>query len=66
MAESSSSSSVTERGTSPRKPAHQEKDEFHQSSIMALPNNPRRLPAEVSDLSHFHFLPIILNYFLTL
>ncbi len=66
MAERSSSSSVSERPTCPVKAAQQEKEESHQCSLMALPNNPRKLPAEVCDLSHFHFLPIILNYFLTI
>ena len=66
MAESSSSSSVLERPSSPRKPGQQEKDESHQCSIMALPNKPRRLTAEVCHLSRFHLLPFILKLFLTI
>ncbi len=65
MAESSSSSSVSERPTSHRKPGQQEKEESHQCSLMVLPKNPRKLTAEVCHLSRIHFLPIILKLFFT-
>ncbi len=44
MAASSSSPSVSERPTSPRKPAQQEKES---TTSIALPKKPRKLTAEV-------------------
>ncbi len=61
MAESSSSSSVSERPTTQTKTAQQEKEEHLHCSTMGVPKKPRKLLAEVCHLSVFHFLPFFLE-----
>ncbi len=63
MAESSISSSVSERPTTQTKTAQQEKEEHLHCSTMGVPKKPRKLLAVVCHLSVFHLSPFILKQF---
>ena len=66
MAESSSSSSVSERGPCPRKAGQAEKEAPLHCSAIGLRNYPRNLNAEVCPLNVFHLFPFFLKLFLTI